>query len=157
MRSVVRFDQVANRTTEWGQVPQSGVLEGMEGSKPSDALGKVAETTVPVNDGSVPGTVESARRCLWDLPVFAGRGWPEPTCGGPRSCNGSCSRVALSSVQSWLGTLQGQPYVTAFGRQLSGPPIGYLKPGPVWHASAAPLAGWQRSEERRVGKECRSR
>jgi hypothetical protein len=28
---------------------------------------------------------------------------------------------------------------TGFGEQVSGPPLGVLDPGPVWHASVAPL------------------
>lgn len=29
--------------------------------------------------------------------------------------------------------------ITGFGNQVSGPPIGVLEPGPVWHASAAAI------------------
>src|SRR5437660_7794390 len=118
-------------------VPQPSLLVALAHKESPIASSQVAQAAVPHDRDGLLEIAQTPGRCLWDLPVFAGRGWPRPTCGGPRSCDGACARVALSGVQSWLGTLQGRPCVTGFGNQVSGPPIGYLGGGPVWHASIA--------------------
>lgn len=79
-----------------------------------------------------------AARCvldLWDRPAG---GWPPTACGGPLSCDGSCAWAVVQQLQLRTGVLPRQPVATSFGDQVSGLPIGILKPGPVWHASVAP-------------------
>jgi hypothetical protein len=45
-------------------------------------------------------------------------------------------------VQQRAGSVPGRPDVAGFGYQVSGPPVGVLTPGPVWHASVSSrLAG----------------
>ena len=87
---------------------------------------------------------------MWHMSVFPSGPWGDAACGGPRSCDGSCSGIALSELQSWFGAFQGRPYLTGFGKQVSGPPIGYLKPGPVWHASAAKVGKHLPSKQLRI-------
>ena len=139
MRCAVRIDPFpddpASRHRQ--QVSQSRVLEILAQTDSADAIRKTAQTAIWNDRGRLYGPDGEPRRCLWDLPEIGIRGWPPAACGGPRSCDGTCSRIALHGLQSWLGALQGQPNLTGFGHQISGPPIGYLLPGPVWHASVS--------------------
>jgi hypothetical protein len=145
LRDSLRVDPVTDRAAEWREVSQSYLLDSMEKGHSANAIGETPETAVWNQCARVQPAAQTTGRCLWDMSMssdyrklFDGRSkdWPPPACGGPRSCDGSCAGVAVHGLQSWFGSLSGQPCVTGFGRQISGPPIGYLKPGPVWHASA---------------------
>lgn len=143
MRRDIRDDQVADgasRVSLQQQVPQPRMLEGMAHGKQADAFSETPEGAVPDDRGALRDIASAAGRRVCDLWKSPNTEW-QTTCGGPRSCDGSCARFAVFNVQSGARAVQGQPVLTGFGTQVSGPPVGFLKPGPVWHASAAAAPG----------------
>lgn len=147
MQGGIRDDQVSDG--EEGQqvqeqVPRQVVLEGVAERNPPD-IARQETQSLRVDGGRVRSNSPSPGRCVWDLLGAVGSRWKTPACGGPRSCDGSCARFAVHAMQYRSGMLQGRQVVTSFGHQVSGPPIGYLPPCPVWHSSAA-------SSSRRIGQ-----
>src|SRR6266704_479564 len=117
------------------------VRAGPEGARPGEGDQKPASDHPRGVRDDVRGLradPHRAERCVLDLWNRPAGGWTPATCGGPLSCDGSCAWAAMQQLQRGPGVLSGQPVATGFGDQLSGPPIGVLEPGPVWHASVAP-------------------
>lgn len=145
LRDHLRIDPLADDKTAGyrQQISQSGMLDGVAQANSPVALRQAPEAAIRHDGERLSDALGGPRRCLWDLPEIASRGWPPAACGGPRSCDGSCSRFAVHGLQPWLGALQGQPNFSGFGYQISGPPLGYFPPGPVWHVSVSPRGSWR--------------